>query len=415
MNEVILRQVRIWHPTSARHGQQLDVRLRPDGSLTELTATAIPEGSTVYEWPDAELSIGWTDLFADYREPGQEHKETLASGTAAARAGGFTQVGVLPNTAPPADSKMAIETIRRAASGTGVTLLPYGALSQKTDGKALAEMLDMRTGGAVGFTDGWKSVQNSGLMLKALEYVKAFEGLIVQFPNDAALAQGGLMHEGLMSTRLGMAGIPAIAETMAVYRDIELLRYTGSRLHLSGISTAASVELIRRAKADGLQLTCSVTPYHLLLTDEALSGYDSSWKLTPPLRPDADRQALIAALADGTIDAVTSQHRPQDWDAKTKEFEYASEGLAVQELLFPLLLKAVGTQVPKDRVLEALTTGPRRVLGLPDMELEDSGSWTVFSTTGETLLSRTEAKSKAFNNPFLGQPLPGQVLRTFSA
>lgn len=415
MKSVILRRVRVWHPTSALHGQVSDFLLDENGVLKALSDAENPGDFPEFSFENAWISAGWTDLFADYREPGNEQKETLLSGMAAAERGGFAQVGLLPNTQPPADNRGAVENVQRYNFRKKVTLLPYGAISQKTEGKALAEMLDMRAGGAVGFTDGWKPVQNPGLLLKALEYVKAFDGLLIQFPNDEALAKGGLMHEGRMSTRLGMAGIPEIAETLAVHRDIELLRYTGSRLHLSGISTAASVEMIRQAKAEGLNLTCSVTPYHLLLTDEALADYDSAWKLSPPLRPEKDRQALIAALADGTIDAVASHHRPQDWDAKTKEFEYAAEGMAIQEVLFPLLQKAVGSAVPTDRLIAALTEGPRRVLGFPEKDFEKAGKWTVFSPTGETHLARSEAHSKAFNNPFLEQPLPGKVFGIFGA
>lgn len=413
MKEVILRQVRVSHPSSPLHGKVTDLLLDEKGILREMKPEEnlgeIPE----HHWPGAHISIGWTDLFADYREPGQEQKETLLSGLAAAERGGFTQVCLLPNTLPVADHRSAIENVQRHNNGA-VKILPLGALSQKTEGAALAEMLHMRSGGAVAFTDGWKSVQNPGLLLKALEYVKGFDGLVMQLSHDALLAKGGLMHEGVRSTRLGMAGIPAIAETLAVHRDIELLRYTDSRLHLTGISTAASVELVRRAKADGLNITCSVTPYHLLLTDEALATYDSSWKLTPPLRPETDRLALIAGLADGTIDAVASHHRPQDWDAKTKEFEYAAEGLAVQEILFPLLLKAVGEKVSLERLIDALSVAPRRVLGLEEKPFEAAGNWTVFSPEGETLLQRKEAHSRAFNNPFLGQSLPGKVFGIFA-
>ncbi len=414
MKEVILRQVRVSHPASSLHGKVSDFLLDRNGVLREINPEENFGEIPQQHWPDAYISIGWTDLFADYREPGQEQKETLLSGMAAASRGGFTQVCLLPNTLPVADHRGAIENAQRHNNGV-VKILPLGALSQKTEGAALAEMLHMRSGGAVAFTDGWKSVQNPGLLLKALEYVKGFDGLVMQLSHDALLAKGGLMHEGLRSTRLGMAGIPAIAETLTVHRDIELLRYTGSRLHLTGISAAASVELIRRAKADGLNLTCSVTPYHLLLTDEALSTYDSSWKLTPPLRPEADRQALLEALADGTIDAVTSHHRPQDWDAKTKEFEYAAEGLAVQEILFPLLLKATAGKVSLARLVDALSAAPRRILGLEEALFENARSWTVFSPEGETLLQRKDALSRAFNNPFLGEALPGKVFGIFAA
>ncbi|KAK6024711.1 hypothetical protein OSTOST_09474, partial [Ostertagia ostertagi] len=254
--------------------------------------------------PGLTLSTGWVDLFADYCEPGYEHKETIASGLDAARAGGFTDVLLLPNTNPVIDSKSGVQALLQRVAGHTVRLHPLGAVSREIAGKALAEMLDMRAHGAIAFTDGWHPVQNSSLLLKALEYVKAFKGIILQMPVDTSLSAGGLMHEGEISTRLGMPGIPALAETLMVHRDIELVRYTGSRLHITGISAAESVAMIRAAKAEGLDVTCSVTPYHLALNDEALLQYSSLYKVTPPLRSEADRQALIEGLSDGTIDCI---------------------------------------------------------------------------------------------------------------
>jgi dihydroorotase len=252
-------------------------------------------------------------------------------------------------------------------------------------------------------------------MLKALEYVKAFDGILIQMPTDNALAAGGLMHEGSLSTRLGMPGIPSLAESLMVQRDIELTRYADSRLHITGISSAESVALIRAAKEDGLDVTCSVTPYHLLLTDQALQTYDSAYKVTPPLRTEADRQALIAGLGDGTIDCIASHHRPQDWDAKAKEFEYAGEGMAVQELVFPLVMQAVSDAVPLDRVIDALTTAPRRIFGLPEVSIDKgTGAFTLFSPDASFIFSSESSPSLAYNNPFDGKTLTGVIHRIFT-
>jgi dihydroorotase len=287
-----------------------------------------------------------------------------------------------------------------------------GALTQNTDGKDLAEMMDMHTYGACAFTDGWKPVQNAGLMLKALEYVRSFNGTILQIPLDNALSAGGLMHEGSISTRLGMAGIPALAETLMVHRDIELLRYTNSRLHISGVSTAQSLELIKKAKAEGLMLTCSVTPYHLALTDEALHTYDSVYKVAPPLRSENDRQALIAGLTDGTIDCIASHHRPQEWDAKAKEFEYASEGMNVQENAFSIIWDAVGNMVSLDTMVQLLSVMPRKIFGLPEAVIAEKNKldFTIFTPDDSSVLNTNNIKSMSRNNPFISKELKGKVL-----
>jgi dihydroorotase len=264
-------------------------------------------------------------------------------------------------------------------------------------------MMDMRAGGAVAFTDGWKPVQNAQLMLKALEYVRSFDGLLLQLPMDAGLSAGALMHEGPQSTRLGMPGSPAIAEEIFLHRDIELLRYTGSRLHITGLSTRGSVELVRRAKKDGLRITASVTPYHLLLTDDALVDYDSMYRVTPPLRSEDDRQALIEGLLDDTIDAITSHHRPQDWDSKNKEFEYAGEGMAIQQWMFPLLYTALGEMLGLPVIIRKLTYGPAAVLGT----VAETG-YTIFDPT---LPPPAGPLSISFNQQFPAVNLLGAVLQ----
>jgi dihydroorotase len=406
-----IRKARVIDPQSAHHNKVVDL-LVEDGIITGIGASVAAKSATVIEAKGLCVSPGWIDVFADYREPGLEHKETIATGLAAAAAGGFTDVLLAPNTQPALSNKSSIQYISQRAAGSIVSLHPLGAATQNTEGKDLAEMLDMRANGAIAFSDGWRPIQNANLMLKALEYVKAFNGTLIQFPIDAALASGGLMHEGIVSTGLGMAGIPALAETIMVHRDIELLRYTGSRLHITGITTAASVAMIRKAKAEGLALTCSVTPYHLALTDEALKTYDSAYKVAPPLRTEPDRLALIAGLKDGTIDCIASHHRPHEWDAKTKEFEYAADGMAIQESTFNVLWDTLHNDITIDRLIEAMTTIPADIFGLnaPGIKKGNTASLTLFTTADSHTLHKAQAASMGINNPFFDKKLKGKVI-----
>jgi len=412
---MLIRQATVINPDSSFHGKVVDL-LVEDGVIKDMAPQLSVTGHEIIEAEGLHISNGWVDVFADYREPGYEQKETIATGLAAAAAGGFTDVLLAPNASPVIDSKATVQFALQRAAGKAVNLHPLGAVSRNIEGKTLAEMLDMRAQGAIAFTDGWKPVQNTNLLLKALEYVKAFDGLIVQIPIDSALAAGGLMHEGERSTRLGMPGIPALAETLMVHRDIELVRYTGSRLHITGISAAASVALIRAAKQQGVEVTCSVTPYHLALNDEALTTYSSLYKVLPPLRSEEDRQALIEGLKDGTIDCIASHHRPQDWDAKNKEFEYAGEGMNIQEMTFPILWESVGEAVGLERLIDALSAAPRSIFGLSAAGIEkgQAASFTLFTTNGERVYEQKDMKSMGLNNPFLGKPLKGRVVGIFN-
>lgn len=357
-----------------------------------------------------QVSIGWTDVFADYKEPGYEHKETISSGLNSAAAGGFTSVMTTPDTQPAVSSKSVVQYLLRQAEGHTAALYPTGTISKELEGKNLAEMLDMHAHGAIAFSDGWKPVQNANLMLKALEYVKAFSGILIQIPMDSALAAGGLMHEGIESTRLGMPGIPVLAETLLLHRDIELLRYTGSRLHVTGISAAVSVEMIRKAKKEGLDISCSVTPYHLALNDEVLRTYHSVYKVMPPIRSEEDRLALIEGLKDGTIDCITAHHRPQDWDAKAKEFEYASDGMNVQEWCFAITWDTLKERVPAERIIDALSAAPARIFGIRKEGIREGAKadLTLFDLQGNTMCHTMQSLSR--NNPFQGKSLKGTVI-----
>ncbi len=408
--QLLIKQAKVVDPRSGYHDKTVDL-LIDNGIITAIDTHIDTKDAQVIAGDDLHVSAGWVDIFADYREPGYEHKETIATGLAVAAAGGYTDVLTVPNTDPVVSTKSIVQYLMQMSADNTVNLHPLGSATHNAEGKTLAEMMDMRANGAIAFTDGWKPIQNAGLMQKALEYIKAFSGIVLQLPVDAALAEGGLMHEGPVSTRLGMAGIPSLAETLMVHRDIELLRYTGSRLHITGVSAAESVELIRAAKKEGLDVTCSVTPYHLALTDEALVTYKSVYKVSPPLRSEADRQALIAGLKDGTIDCIASHHRPQEWDAKTKEFEYAADGMNVQEMAFNIVWDAVGDTVPLHTIVHALGNAPRAIFGLPQVQVgkDMAAALTLFSPSGSTIFSDGNIKSMSRNNPFINKQLKGKV------
>lgn len=402
--QVLIRQAKITDKNSGFNDKVVDILIE-DGIIKDIAASLNVKANKIIEADGLCVSVGWVDVFADYKEPGYEHKETIQTGLLAAATGGFTHVLALPNTNPVVSTKSVVEFIQSRAVGNIVSLHPLGATTQDTEGKNLAEMLDMHHTGAVAFTDGWKPIQNAQLMLKALEYVKAFDGTLIQIPVDTALATGGLMHEGQESVRLGMAGIPSLSETILLHRDIELLRYTNSRLHVTGISTAEGVDMIRKAKKEGLNITCSVTPYHLVLNDTALEGYSSMYKVMPPLRSEADRKALLKGLKDGTIDCIASHHRPQEWDAKTKEYEYAADGMNVQEVTYNIALAELDAELVADKLVAG-----RAIFGFAATNIEKGAvaDLTLYTTSGTWALSEMQSKSR--NNPFIGKELKGRVI-----
>jgi dihydroorotase len=426
---VLIRQAKVVDPQSEFHGQVVDISFSSGEGAADIKASSGKESSAIISdgqtlWEDNTtgkgnkknaslyISQGFVDAFADYREPGFEHKETIHSGLRAAAAGGFTDVLLAPNTNPTISTKSSVQYVLQRANGNIIKIHPLGAITQEIEGKSLAEMLDMHANGAVAFSDGWKPVQNANLMLKALEYAKSFDGVLLQIPLDSSLSSGGLMHEGPISTGLGMAGIPVLAETILIHRDIELVKYTGSKLHITGVSTAEGVEMIRKAKADGCKVTCSVTPYHLALTDKDLNTYNSVYKVSPVLRSETDRQALIEGLKDGTIDCIASHHRPQEWDAKAKEFEYAGDGMNIQEISFSILMTALGDQVSLDRIIDALAIRPRKIFALeaPALAKKNTGAFAIFTTGGVWTLEEKNIKSASSNNPFIGKELTGKVV-----
>ncbi len=407
----LIKSATVIDSQSAYHGKQVDILIEHNtisaiGKSIKTTAQKKITGKNLF------VSPGWVDVFADYCDPGFEQKETISSGLKAAAAGGFTDVLLVPNTIPLISNKAMVEYVQQKSQGNRVSLHVMGAVSKQTEGKELAEMMDMQAQGAIAFTDGWHPLQNAGLMLKALEYVKAFDGILVQLPVHQALASGGLMHEGAMSVQLGMSGIPAIAEPMIIHRDLELLRYTQSRLHISGVSSAEGLKLIRQAKKEGLQITCSVTPYHLLYTDKNLSAYESVFKTEPALRTETDRKALVKGLEDGTIDCIASHHRPQDWDAKEKEFEYAQPGMISQETCWNMLLMAA-PQISMERWVQLLSEHPRKLFKLPESHIQKAqpANITIFDTDTKWIYTTGNKQSLAVNSPLFNHEMTGKIFQ----
>ncbi|HEV8535537.1 MAG TPA: dihydroorotase [Candidatus Limnocylindria bacterium] len=373
---------------------------------------------------------GFIDLHAHLREPGFEEAETIATGAHAAQRGGFTTVCAMPNTEPAVDSPgLVAELIARAAASDGARVLPIAAITRGRRGRELADLVELAAAGAVAFSDDGSPVEDPRLFRSALEYSRASGRVVIEHSQDMALSAKGVMHEGAVSARLGLPGIPAAAEEAAVARDISLAKLTGARLHLTHLSTSGSVELVRRAKVEGVPVTCDVTPHHLSMTDEWVAGsrafawevedealrgvpYDASTKVNPPLRGRADVRALWEGIADGTVDAIATDHAPHASIRKDVEFDQAAFGMSGFETALPLVLGGVRVHwAPLGAVISALTTGPARVLGM-DLPEED---WVAIDHDAEWLVEPSSLGSKGKNTPLLGRTVMGRVVQVVIA
>ncbi|HMH21036.1 MAG TPA: dihydroorotase [Puia sp.] len=408
--KILIKQACITDRQSSHNGAIRDILIE-GGQITAIEPIITAQADTIIDKPGLHVSPGWVDVFSNFCDPGYEHRETLETGAAAAAAGGFTDVFVIPNTCPVVDSKSQVEYIRQKSRLLPVNIWPIGAMSRGLEGKDLAEMYDMRHSGAVAFSDGTSPVQSAGLLLKGLQYVKPFNGVIIQVPDDGTVGSGGLMNEGVISTRLGLPGKPMMAEELIIARDIKLARYTGSRIHFTGVSSPRSLDYIRRAKEGGLEVSCSVTPYHLFFTDADLTDYDTNLKVYPPLRDRSCVDVLKAAVLDGTVDCIVSHHLPQEYDNKIIEFEYAKPGMAGLETVYA----AVRTAVPElgaERTVELLSANPRRIFGLasPSVAVGQVCSLSLFDPAGVTLIQENATRSKSKNSAFWGRELKGAVL-----
>ncbi|MDO8368548.1 MAG: dihydroorotase [Saprospiraceae bacterium] len=412
--QILLKNAHIFD--GASKSQTKDILLR-NGHIEAIgDQISAPAGAEVWESNKLCVSPGWMDVGVYACDPGYEHREDLSTAAAAAAAGGFTAMACFPNTDPALHTKSEILYVKNKAVGLPVYCYPIGAISQSCEGKDLAELFDMHAAGAVAFSDGKRAVQDAGLLLRALQYAQAFKGLIINAPHHKTIAAGGQMHEGVMSTSLGLKGLPALAEELMVQRDLSLLEYSEGRLHIHLISTARSVALIRGAKKAGLPVTCSVAVANLCFTDEKLADFDSNWKVVPPLRSVSDTAALLEGLADGTIDFICSNHTPWHEEAKNLEFTYAEFGMIGLETVFALCRTYLSKSLTVNDLVEKMSLAPRRVLNLPVPKIAqgERAELSVFDPDFEWVLKAKNIHSKSHNTPFIGQTFKGKILGVIS-
>ena len=409
MNTVLISSARLILPNHPLNGQEVDILIK-DGKIADLGKKLKVTDSDleVISAKGCIVSPGFFDLNANIGEPGYETKEDMKTGTAAAAAGGFTAIAVHPNTNPAIQSRAEVSLLVNVAKGNLVDVYPVGAISKKREGQEMAELYDMKLNGAVAFSDGNRSLQQAGLMGRALLYAKGFDGLIISFAQDESMVGDSQMNEGIMSTYLGMKGIPNLAESLMVSRDLFLAEYNDAPIHFTTISTAESVDLIKKAKSKGIKVTCDVAAHQLVFTDENIVSFDSNYKVSPPLRTNKDVKALLKGVKDGVIDAIVSQHTPQEIEFKNVEFHIAKNGITGFQTALPL---AVKSGIAAEDIVEKMAIGPRRILGLdiPKFEKGELANLVVFDMEATWTYDVKSNKSKGINNPLMGQELKGKV------
>lgn len=404
--KLIIRNATIIDPNGVHHNQKKDIKIV--GETIEKIGLNLPSEKDFEEisLENLHLSKGWFDSSVSLGEPGFEDRETITNGLIVAAKSGFTSIALQPNSFPVIDNQSQIQFVKEKARNNAVNLFPIGALTKGSEGNDLAELVDMKNAGAVAFGDYGRNITNANLLKIGLQYVQDFNGLVIAFSQDEKIKGSGVVHEGVVSTRLGLKGIPTLAEELMVARNLFILEYTGGKLHIPTISTAKSVELIKDAKANGLKVTCSVAVHHLLLTDEKLIEFDTRLKVSPPLRDEKNRKALIEGVLDGTIDMITSDHNPIDIEHKKMEFDLAKSGTIGLESAFGALLNIF----PPDVIISKLTNG-KATFGVENHEIKEGASadFTFFNPNLEWTFRKENMLSKSKNSPFLGEKMIGKV------
>ncbi|WP_343623675.1 dihydroorotase [Flavobacterium lindanitolerans] len=403
---LIIRQAKVIDPKSPYHNEIADLKIE-GGVITKIgKKLQNPDKLKEVTFKGLHISQGWFDSSVSLGEPGFEDRETLSNGLTTAGKSGFTAIALQPNAFPIPDSQSGISFSKRKAEGFATELFPIGALTKGSEGKDLAELFDMKNSGAVAFGDYNKSLSNANLLKIALQYVQDFDGLVIAYSQDSDIKGAGVANEGIASTRLGLKGIPSLAEELQVSRNLFILEYTGGKLHIPTISTAKSVQLIKEAKAKGLDVTCSVAVHNLVLTDEKLDGFDTRYKVTPPLRSETDRKALVKAVKDGIIDMITSDHNPMDIEHKKMEFDMAKNGTIGLESALGALL----TVLPLETVIEKLTQG-KEIFSIDESVIKEGNkaNLTLFNPEEKWTFGKESILSKSKNSAFLGESMKGKA------
>jgi dihydroorotase len=411
---ILIKSAKVIDRGSPHDGQVVDIIIK--NNIIEQIGTSLNANcDKEIEIADLCVSIGWCDLRTHGRNPGFEQKEDLETLTNAAIAGGFTDVVLLPNTQPIVQSKEAISFLKNISANSKINFWPLAAATHNCEGKDINELLDLNEAGAIGYSDGQHAVGNPDAILKILQYLSQFNGLFINRPEDLKLNMFGQMNESLVSNMLGLKGLPAISEQMAIARDLNIISYLGEmakkvRFHFSTISTAKSVELISQAKKDGVNVTCDVAVHQLIFTENDLQTFDTNYKVLPPYRCKADQEALWAGLADGTIDAIVSDHCPHDPEAKNLEFDLADFGIIGLETLFSALNKQ-NANLRYQQIVEKISYNPRKILGLPTLAIKQNqpAHLTLFDVSQKWIFEEKDIKSKSKNSPFVGKSMLGKV------
>ncbi len=409
---ILIKQATVVDSSSIHHKKTVDILIEK-GVIVQIKKNINPEkGIKTIEGTDLHISTGWIDMQVNLCDPGNEHKETLEVGLRAAAKGGFTGIALMSGTNPPLSNKAQIEYVIHKSKSSLVDIFPIGTISDNQEGKDLSEMYDMQLSGAVAFSDYKKPIKDAGLILRALQYSDNINSFIITHCDDKTISHGGLMNEGVISTRLGLKGIPALAEEIMLQRNIQILEYTNGKMHIPTISTKGSVELIKKAKTKKLNITCGVASYNLLLDETALEGFDTNFKVNPPLRTKEDIEALKKGIADGTIDVIVSDHNPQDIESKDLEFDLADNGMIGLESCFGVLNTALGSKISLESIIETLTQKPRAILGLKALSITEGAeaNLTLFNPNQKYIFEKSHIFSSNKNSGFIGKELKGQVV-----
>ena len=404
--KIIIREAKIIDSKSTFHNQTLDI-LIVDGFIKKI-GKSLPNSENAEELKLVNLHVsqGWFDSSVSFGEPGYEDRETIENGLNTAAKSGFTAIALQPNSFPIIDNQSQVNFVFNKAHGFATQLFPIGALTKESAGKDMAELYDMKKAGAVAFGDYNRSLDNANLLKIALQYVQDFDGLVIAFAQDEKIKGSGVANEGVVSTQLGLKGIPNLAEEIQIARNLFLLEYTGGKLHIPTISTAKSVQLIKEAKAKGLNVTCSTAVHHLVLTDATLEGFDTRYKVSPPLRTETDRKALLKGIKDGTIDMITSDHNPIDIEHKKMEFDTAKNGTIGLESAFGALMTVLSVEI----IIEKLTAG-KAVFNIESHSIEEKlkANLTLFNPEPKSIFTKSNILSKSKNSAFLGMEIKGKV------
>jgi dihydroorotase len=418
--KTLIRSAKIICKTSNYHDQIKDIFIE-NGIIKQIAGELILEADEIIEGNDLHLSVGWFDMRVHAKEPGFEHKESLESMEESALAGGFTEIALLPNTQPVVQTRESVNYLKR--SGEKVKFHPMAAVTVNCEGKDFTEMIDLHQAGAVAFTDGENPIQNPDIFLKSLQYLTQFSGLLINHPEDINLTHFGQMHDGSVSTFLGMKGMPQMAEEIMVMRDMKLLQYVmetpfikefsnKSILHFSCVSSQETVNLIRMAKEVGIPITCDVAAHQLCFTENDLFDFDSNFKVNPPFRTQEDVDSLWEGLFDGTIDVIVSDHNPQDEESKKLEFDMADFGVIGLETVFSCI-NTYNKDLSLEDIIEKITDNPRKILNLvnPKIQEGEKANLTIFSPNEEQVYEEKNIVSKSKNSPFIGKTLKGKIIK----